>query len=113
MKTLLSTFVVVASFALTMHLLAEEKEQPKEVTLKGKLVCGKCTLKETEGCSNVLQVTGADKKTVNYYLQDKAKAEPYHKGICPPGSSSEATVTGAVTKQGEKMLLKVSKIDVK
>lgn len=113
MRILLATFAVLLAFGVAVQLQAEEKGDAKEVTLKGKLVCGKCTLKETDDCSNVLQVTGEDNKTVNYYLQDKAKGEPYHRGVCPPGSSKEATVTGVVTKQGDKMLLKVSKIDVK
>jgi hypothetical protein len=113
MRRVFGSFAVVMSFALAMHLVAEEKEQPKEVTLKGKLVCGKCTLKETDACANVLQVTGEDKKTVNYYLQDKGRGETYHRGICPPGSSKEATVTGAVGKQGEKMVIKASKVEVK
>ena len=66
-------------------------EKGKEVTLSGKLVCGKCTLKETPACSNVLQVKDGA-KTVNYYLADAAKKAPYHGAICPKNATVDATV---------------------
>jgi hypothetical protein len=105
--------VLAALFALMLvtGLQADDKKADKEVTLKGMLVCGKCTLKETDACSNVLQVKDGD-KTVNYYIDDKGKAETYHKGICPPNSMKEATVTGVVTEKDGKKHIKASKVEV-
>jgi hypothetical protein len=81
----------------------------KEVTLKGSIVCGKCTLKETDACSNVLLVKDGDKE-VKYYLQDKGKPESYH--ACAPNSKKEVTVTGKVEEKGGKKLLTASKVEV-
>jgi hypothetical protein len=98
--TLLLGLAVV--FTLVVVAQAEDKKDQKEVTLTGKIVCGKCTLNETAKCSNVLQVTEGGKE-VNYYLKDKGKPEKYHS--CAPSSSKKATVTGTVaTKDGKKML---------
>ena len=45
-----------------------------EVTLKGTIVCAKCTLKKPDAkeCQNVLLAPGADGKKVEYYM---AKSE--------------------------------------
>jgi hypothetical protein len=82
----------------------------KEVTLKGIMVCGKCALKETEKCSNVLIVKDGDKE-VKYYLQDKGVDETFHKGkICTAGlKGPEATVTGTVVEKDGKQLLTPTK----
>lgn len=110
MRSALSLFVGLAVvLAIVVGLQAQEG---KEVTKKGSLVCGKCTLKEVEKCANVLQAK-EDGKTINYYLKDKGKAESYHKGICPPDSKKEATVTGVVSEDGGKKYIKASKVDVK
>lgn len=88
---------------LATGLTAEEKG--KEVELKGKLTCGKCTLKETAACCNVLVVKEGEKE-VKYYLSpnDGGKAAKYHKDICPPNSMKEATVKGTVIKEKDKMV---------
>ena len=83
--------------------LADDK---KEVTLKGTMVCGKCTLKlkGVTKCTNVLQVEEGGKK-VNYFIKDKGGKAPYHKAICPGGAEQKAEVTGAVTtKDGKKYI---------
>jgi hypothetical protein len=82
----------------------------KEVTLTGKIVCGKCTLKETADCSNVLIVKDGDKE-VKYYIQDKGKPETYHS--CKPDSSKEATVKGKVEVKDGKNLLTATEVKVK
>ena len=112
MKTVLSSLAAVALlFTFTVSARAEDKkeEKGKEVTLKGTLVCGKCTLKETDECSNVLQVKKGG-KTVNYYLQDEGKPEKYHQ--CPPNKKAQATVTGVVSKKDGKMYIKPSKVEL-
>jgi hypothetical protein len=101
---------VVLALAAGMGVSAQEKGKDKEVKLTGNIVCGKCTLKQTDACSNVLQVKEGD-KTVNYYLQDDGKKEKYHS--CAPDSKKEATVTGVVTEKDKKKMLKASKVEVK
>jgi hypothetical protein len=102
---------VAIVFALTLTVKAEE--EAKEVKLTGKLVCGKCALKETDDCSNVLQVKDGD-KTVTYYLKDKGKAETYHKDICTAGTKGkEVTVTGKVAEKDGKKWITDAKVEAK
>jgi hypothetical protein len=104
-KLALSLAVVLGFLALAQ---AEDK---KEVTLKGTMVCGKCTLKVCKKCTNVLQVKEGG-KTVNYFIDDKGAKEKYHKAICPPDKEQEAEVTGTVsTKDGKKWIK--GKVEVK
>lgn len=103
--TKLTLIALVLVFAFTLTASAEDKP----TTLKGNLVCGKCTLGKTSSCSNVL-VVEKDGKKVNYFLDDKAKGEKYHKGICPPNSKAAATVTGIVYKKGNEMRIKNAKV---
>ncbi|HZU36089.1 MAG TPA: DUF6370 family protein [Gemmataceae bacterium] len=88
---------------------ARADEGNKEVTLTGKLVCGKCTLHETSKCSNVLQVE-KDGKTTNYYLKDKGNKASYHKGICAPDSSKTVKVTGTVSEKDGKKYITPTKV---
>jgi hypothetical protein len=74
-------------------------QDAKEVELKGTMKCGKCTLKETAACCNILVVKEGG-KDVKYYLSPNdggAKAK-YHKEICPAGTEKEATVKGKAAK---------------
>jgi hypothetical protein len=88
----------------------EKKPEPKKVTLKGTLVCGKCKLKETEACSNALVVKGKDGKEVVYYLDDKGRKEKYHACTAPKEGYQ---VTGAVTEKDKKKYIKPEKDGVK
>jgi len=104
---------MVAALAVVLTLAVGVKaDDKKEVTLKGKMVCGKCTLKETDACSNVLQVKEKD-KTVNYYVKDKGNKETYHKGSCKPDSSQDVEVTGTVAEKDGKKWITASKVEVK
>ena len=51
--------------ALAIPALAEDKD--KEITITGDAKCGKCALKETDKCQNVIEVEKDGKKTT-YYL---------------------------------------------
>lgn len=87
-------------------------EPAKEVKLTGTLVCGKCNLKTTAKCSNVLQVKDGD-KVVNYSLEDKGNGEPYHEGVCGGDKVEGVTVTGVVTEKDGKKTIKASKVSTK
>jgi len=105
-KIALSVAVVVGFLALAQ---ADDK---KEVTLKGTMVCGKCSLKLVKKCTNVLQVK-EDGKTVNYFIDDQGGKEKYHKAICPGGAEQEAEITGSVSTKDGKKWIKPAKDGVK
>lgn len=92
--------------------LIAQADDKKEVTLKGTMVCGKCTLQVCKKCTNVLQVKEGD-KTVDYFIEDKGNKEKYHKAICPPESKQDAEVTGTVSEKDGKKWIKPTKVDVK
>ena len=82
-----------------------------QTTITGNMVCGKCTLHETDKCQNVVQVTGSDGKTVNYYLKMNDVSKTAHDPICG-GGSEKVTVTGTVEDKDGKKMMTASKIDV-
>jgi hypothetical protein len=87
----------------------KDKEKPKEVTLRGTVLCAKCVLKETKACTTAIQVKDGD-KVVTYYLDDKGHSEPYHDAVCG-GEKKEGTVTGVVTEKDGKKWIKPRKVD--
>lgn len=89
-----------------------QAEDKKEVKLTGTLVCGKCNLKQTPKCSNVLQVKEGD-KVVNYFLDDKETAETYHEGVCGGDKVEGVTVVGTVTEKDGKKSIKPTKVETK
>lgn len=57
MKVALNALLALAVvFALVAGATADDKKEGKEVTLKGKISCTKCSLKETEACGNAIVV---------------------------------------------------------
>src|SRR5579883_2322404 len=99
---LVALFVVGAALADKK----EDKKDSKKVTLEGMLQCGKCSLKETDECSNVLVVKKGG-KTTNYYLKDDGKKADYH--VC--SKSKKAKVTGTVVKKDDKMWIEDPKVE--
>ena len=82
-----------------------------EVTITGKMVCGKCTLHLTQECQNVVQVQ-KDGKTINYFLVQNDVSKAAHDPVCDPGSSEKVTVTGTVTEKDGQETLTPTKIVV-
>jgi hypothetical protein len=91
----------------TSNLLADAVG--KAITITGNMVCGKCTLHETEKCQNVVQVT-QDGKTVNYYLIQNDTSKDAHSAVCH-GDTEKVTVTGTVTEKDGKEVLTPTKIE--
>ena len=54
MKLILALLTGLALVGVTSNVLAADANA-KEVTITGSMVCGKCTLHETEKCQNVVQ----------------------------------------------------------
>jgi hypothetical protein len=80
----------------------EKKEDKKEVTLKGTIVCTKCELDETKACGNAIK-TKIDGKDVTVYFDDKGKGEEYHKKIC--AAPAKGSVTGIVFEKDKKKFI--------
>lgn len=86
-------------------------EDAKEVKKTGTLVCGKCQLKQTQSCSNALQVKEGD-KVVTYFLTDKGNGETYHEGVCGGDKVENVTVTGTVSEKDGKKVIKPAKVEL-
>jgi uncharacterized protein DUF6370 len=111
MNRLALTAVVLGAGLLSPSETAWAQDN-KEVKLTGTLVCGKCSLKATPKCSNVLQVKESD-KTVNYFLDDRGNREEYHEGVCGGEKVESVTVIGAVTEKEGKKSIKPTKVETK
>jgi Family of unknown function (DUF6370) len=105
---LLATGLMLAG--ITTRALADDSAG-KEVTITGKMVCGKCTLHITKECQDVVQVE-KDGKTVNYFLKMNAVGKKAHDPVCDSGSSEKVTVTGTVEEKDGKMMMTPTKIKV-
>jgi hypothetical protein len=108
MKKLKLTLALLAGLAIASATTALADD---DVTITGNMVCGKCTLHETDKCQNVVQVTDADGKTVNYYLKQNDVSKAAHDPICG-GGSEKVTVTGSVEDKDGKKVMTPTKIDV-
>lgn len=103
MKKLL---VIFASIALSFSLFAAEK---KERTFKGTGLCAKCSLNETEACTNALQVKGKDGKVRTFLLTEKME---HGKFFCK-GKTENLLVTGVTKKVDGKMMIVPTSVKVK
>ena len=84
-------------------------DEGKKETIVGMGKCGKCALKETKECQNVIQ-TEKGGKTTTYYLVKNDKANEFHKKICTEAKKVKAT--GTVKEVGGKKEMTVSKIEL-
>jgi len=104
--------VIVALGLTALAADKDDKKADKEVTLKGTLTCGKCDLKKSDDCANVLKVTekvdGKD-VVVIYWLKDEGKTEKYHACTKP----KKGSVTGVVSEKDGKKWITPSKDGVK
>jgi hypothetical protein len=85
-------------------------EEPKEVTIEGKVGCGKCDLKQSTKCAVTVYTTAKDgKKTVYWFDADASKK--YHGDVCT--ETKDGTVKGTVKKEGDKMVITVKELKYK
>jgi Family of unknown function (DUF6370) len=78
-------------------------QEGKEVTLTGKITCAKCDLGIEKKCATVIQVKKGDQETLYYF--DKDSNKKYHGDTCK--EAKNGTVTGKVTKDGDKRIIAV------
>ena len=114
MKKNIALFTGIAGLLLlalaTPAFAAEEgKEKGKQITITGEGKCGKCSLKETEKCQNVIQVE-KDGKKVNYYLAKNKVSDDFHSNLCK--ESKKVTATGTVKEVDGKKEFTAKKIEL-
>ena len=105
MKTIVNALCALALTASLSTAFAADKE----ITLTGEGKCGKCALKETKDCQNVVQVEKAGKK-ITYYLEQNDVAKKFHPEICT--ATKKVKVTGTVKEVDGKQRLTAKKIEL-
>jgi hypothetical protein len=98
--------VLAVALAVVASALAQEG---KEVTLKGTITCAKCDLKKQKTCHTVIKVKEGDKEVIYYFDKDANKKN--HSQICT--EAKEGEVKGSVSKDGDKNMVKVTKVEFK
>src|SRR5262245_38836886 len=106
MKAFLSFSNCSVVLLLAAAVFAQDKDK-KEVTLKGTLLCCKCSWGQTADCTTVIQVKEGN-RTVTYFLDDKGAGEAYHDAICT--GKKEGTVVGVVEERADRKYIKPSKV---
>lgn len=101
-----SVVVLLAVAAFAQDVVAQDKDK-KEVTLKGTLLCAKCTLGQTADCTTVIQVKEGN-RTVTYFLDDKGAGEDYHDAICT--GKKDGIVVGVIEERAVRKYIKPSKV---
>ena len=91
--------------AVAAPAFAEEKIR----TITGEGKCGKCSLKETEKCQNVIQVEKNGKKTTFYLVQNDI-SKNFHENLCK--EPKKVTATGTVKTVDGKREFTVTKIEL-
>ena len=83
----------------------------EEMTVTGKVLCAKCTLKKADAkaCQNVLVVKNGD-QTTEYYVAKNDVSEKFGH-VCT--GEKPATVTGTVAEKDGKMWITPTKMEEK
>ena len=110
MKKHIALFTGIAGLALmALAAPAFAAENNKVITITGEGKCGKCSLKETEKCQNVIEAK-EDGKTVKYYLADNKVSKDFHKEVCK--ETKKVKATGTVKEVDGKKELTAKKIEL-
>jgi len=105
MKAIISALCTLALLATLSTAVAADKE----VTITGEGKCGKCALKETKECQNVVQVE-QDGKKMTYYLVQNDVSKKFHPELCT--ETKKVKVIGTVKEVDGKQQLTASKIEL-
>ena len=97
----------IGLFMLALVLPAFAEDKDKEITITGEGKCGKCALKETEKCQNVIQVEKDGKKST-YYLVKNEASDKFHKNVC--SETKKVTATGTCKKVDGKLQFTATKV---
>lgn len=102
-----SVLVLSLVLGLTATVIAEDKKEDKKI--EGTITCAKCDLGKADSCATVIKAKEGNKEVIYWF--DKASHGKHHGAVCSAGK--EGTVTGTVTKEGDKMIIKVTKLEFK
>lgn len=108
-KTSIIMAGVVGLFMLALTIPAVAEEKGKEITITGEGKCGKCALKETDKCQNVIQVEKDGKKSTYYFVKNEV-SDKFHGNICK--ETKKATATGTCKKVDGKLQFTAEKIEL-
>ena len=92
--------VALLASALTFPAFAADKE----VTIKGEGQCGKCSLKETKTCQNVIKTAAGQ----TYYVAENDVSKKFYSET---RTEKKFTATGTVKEVDGKQQLTVTKIE--
>ena len=97
----------VCGLAFAALISAPVVAEDKEMTLEGTITCPKCDLGTADKCGTVIKVKEKDKDVI--YTFDAESNKKYHGDICKEAKPGK--VTGKVTKDGDKMVISVTKLE--
>jgi hypothetical protein len=107
-------FIRIATAAMSLAavpLAFAAKDKPaKERTLTGEAKCAKCALKEADTCQNVIVTDSKKGKSQTVYLEQNDVAKAFHENFCK--DAKKVTATGTVKKDGKKLVMTASKIEL-
>jgi hypothetical protein len=108
MKRVTTAIITGLAAILLLALVSPAFAEDKTITISGQGTCGKCGLKETDKCQNVIQV---DKKgkAVNYYLVENDVSKKLDK---LSHSGKKVVATGTVKEVDGKQKLTVTKFEI-
>ena len=106
-KLLFSSFALIGIFAASSTFGADKES--REITITGDGKCGKCALKETDSCQNVVDVKKGENKGT-YYLVQNDVSKDFHDNVCKQTKTVKAT--GTVKEVDGKKEFTASKIEV-
>ncbi len=98
----------IITFALALLIAPLTFAEGKDLKLTGKGCCAKFCLKKADKCDNVLSVTGKDGKKTTYWVKGPKKLK-VHSFFCK--GINDLSVVGTCKKEGDKLVLTVSKIE--
>jgi len=110
MRLFISAFAllgVVVLLAADADRARAQKDDKKDVVLKGRITCAKCELGTSGDCATVVVVKDDKKKDVVYFFDKKSNAK-YHDDICTGGKAG--TVVGTVKDVDQKKIVSVKKL---
>ncbi|MEK7707414.1 MAG: DUF6370 family protein [Verrucomicrobiota bacterium] len=100
---------MIGLFILALAIPAFAEDKDKEITITGDAKCGKCALKETDKCQNVIQVEKDGKKSTYYFVKNDV-SDKFHKNVC--SETKKATATGTCKKVDGKLQFTAAKIEL-
>ena len=109
MRKILASAVLMAATVLLLNGVQGGEKAGKQVTLTGTVTCAKCDLGKAKACETVIVTKVDGKETVVHF--DAASHKKHHGAVCT--EAKEGTVTGTLSKQGEKAVIAVTKVDLK